>query len=184
MEKTLRNIAIRISKEAAFILLTVASAVVFPQILHTLGAALGLGGSLGQMLLPMYLPVMILGFYRGEIPAAITGLAAPLVSFMLTGMPQKALLPYIIIELIATGIFAGVLTRVKFFAPLKVLSVQFLAKIVRLSVFAVALYSTTGAVSASALTAGLLTSIPGLVLQLVVVSIVIVKKESKHLRPN
>ena len=179
MEKTLRNVAIRISKEAAFILLTVASAVVFPQILHTLGAALGLGGQLGQMLLPMYLPVMILGFYRGEIPAAITGLLAPLVSFAITGMPAEALLPYITLELIATGIFAGLMTRVKFFAPLKVLSVQLLAKIVRVFVYAIALYTTTGALSASALTAGILTSAPGLVLQLVVVSLVIVKKESK-----
>ena len=179
MERTLRNTAIRISKEAAFILLTVASAVVFPQILHTLGAALGIGGQLGQMLLPMYLPVMILGFYRGEIPGAITGLLAPLVSFTLTQMPAKAVLPYIAIELIATGILAGAMTRVKFFAPLRVLSVQVLAKIIRLSVLAVVLYSTTGAVSASVLTAGILTSVPGLVLQLVVVSLVIVKKESK-----
>ena len=179
MEKTLRNVAIRITKETAFILLTVASAVVFPQILHTLGAALGVGGQLGQMLLPMYLPVMILGFYRGEIPGAITGLLAPLVSFTLTQMPGEAILPYITLELIATGVLAGALARVKFFAPLKVLSVQVLAKIVRLSVYAIALYSTTGAVSASALTAGILTSVPGLVLQLVVVTLVIVIKEKK-----
>ena len=179
MERTSRSIALRITKEAAFILLTVASAVVFPQILHTLGAAIGIGGQLGQMLLPMYLPVMILGFYRGEIPAAITGILAPLVSFMLTEMPAKAILPYIIIELVATGIFAGVLTRVKFFAPLRVLSVQILAKIVRLSVLAVVLCSTTGTLTASALTAGIITSVPGLILQLVVVSLVIVKKESK-----
>ena len=180
MEKTLRNIAIRISKEAAFILLTVASAVVFPQILHTLGVALGIGGQLGQMLLPMYLLVMILGFYRGEIPGAITGLLAPLVSFAITGMPAEALLPYITLELIATGIFAGAMTRVKFFAPLKVLAVQVMAKAVRVFVYAIALYTTTGAVSASALTAGILTSVPGLILQLVAVTLLIVKKEGKH----
>ena len=179
MEKTLRNVAIRISKEAAFILLTVASAVVFPQALHTLGAALGIGGQLGQMLLPMYLPVMILGFYRGIIPGAITGALAPIVSFMLTGMPAKALLPYIMIELIATGIFAGLLTRVKFSAVLRVLSVQILAKIVRLSVYGVVLYSANGTIAAPTLFAGILTSVPGLVLQLVVVTLIIVIKEKK-----
>ena len=131
------------------------------------------------IILPMYLPVMILGFYRGIIPGAITGALAPLVSFMLTGMPAKALLPYIVIELVATGIFAGLLTRVKFFALFRVLSVQILAKIVRLSVYGVALYSVNGTVATSALFAGILTSIPGLVLQLVVVTLVILIKEKK-----
>ena len=179
MEKSLRNIAIRISKEAAFILLTAVSAVVFPQILHSVGALLGIGGQLGQMFLPMYLPVMILGFYRGEIPGAIAGIIAPLVSFALTGMPAAAILPYITLELVVTGVLAGAFARVKLPAVLRVFAVQVLAKAVRLSVYAVALYSTAGTVSASALTAGILTSVPGLVLQLVVVTIVIVKKENK-----
>ena len=73
MERTIRKTAINLSKEALFILVTVASAVILPQILHGAGLALGVGGQLGQMFLPMYLPVMILGFYRGAVPGAIVG---------------------------------------------------------------------------------------------------------------
>ena len=95
MENTIRKKAISLSREAAFILMTVLSAVVLPQILHGVGALLGVGGQLGQMLLPMYIPVLIIGFYRGPVPAAVVGLAAPLLSFALTGMPAVGILPYI-----------------------------------------------------------------------------------------
>ena len=124
MEKTLRKTAVKLSKEAIFILITVASAIVLPQILHVAGAWLGVGGKLGQMLLPMYLPTMILAFYRGAIPGAIVGLLAPIISFSLTEMPTAALLPYITVELVATGVAAGLLRDVKLVAPIRVLSVQ------------------------------------------------------------
>ena len=71
MEQSIKKIALKLTKETVFILLTVASAVIFPQLLHVIGAEVGVGGKLGQMLLPMYLPVMILGFYRGVIPGAV-----------------------------------------------------------------------------------------------------------------
>ena len=180
MENTIRKKAISLSREAAFILLTVASAVILPQILHGVGALLGIGGQLGQMLLPMYIPVLILGFYRGPVPAAIVGLMAPLVSFALTGMPAAVILPYITVELIATGVLAGVFSKVKIAAPLRVLATQAAAKAVRVAVHATVLAITTGGVKASVLFAGVLTSIPGLLVQLILVSYLIIEKEKKN----
>lgn len=180
MEKTLRKTAIRLSKEAIFILLTVASAVILPQLLHVAGAWLGVGGKLGQMLLPMYLPTMIIAFYRGAIPGAIVGLLAPIVSYSLTEMPTEALLPYITVELIATGVAAGLLGRVRFFPPLRVLAVQFAAKAARLSVFAAATCIRGDALTLESLTAGIATSVPGILLQLVAVSLLIFFKERKR----
>ena len=179
MERTIRKTAINLSKEALFILVTVASAVILPQILHGAGLALGVGGQLGQMFLPMYLPVMILGFYRGAVPGAIVGFLAPLVSFAITGMPAEALLPYITLELVATGVFAGIFANVKLFAPIRVLSVQLIAKVMRLAFLAVSLYFTTGGVSLQKLSAGIVTSIPGLVLQLLVVGFLVAYKDKK-----
>ena len=60
MEKSLNKVIFKLSKEAAFILITLVSAVALPQLLHTLGIGLGIGGKLGQIFLPMYLPVMII----------------------------------------------------------------------------------------------------------------------------
>ena len=180
MEKTLQKTLIKLSKETLFILLTVASAVVLPQIFHVVGAWCGVGGQLGQIFLPMYLPVLIIAFYRGIVPGAVTGLLAPLVSFALTGMPQTTVLPYITVELVAMGVLAGIFSKVKLPAILRVFLAQAGAKIVRLMVFAVALYLSKGGVLASTLFAGILMSIPGVVIQLLVVTYCIIKKEKQN----
>ena len=170
MERTTRKTAERISIETLFIIMTVAGAVILPQILHIIGAEIGVGGQLGQMLLPMYLPVIMLGFYRGSVSGAVVGALAPVVSFALTGMPAEKLLPYIALELVATGLLAGVFAKVSIPSVLRILAVQALAKVVRLGVFATVMLINSGSINTSSLTAGIVTSIPGLVLQLVVVS--------------
>ena len=182
MERTVKQNAIRLSKEAAFILLTVVCAVALPQLFHGAGVLLGIGGQLGQIFLPMYLPVMIIGFYRGWIPGAIAGLLAPLFSFWMTQMPSAALLPYITVELIATGIFAGLLANARYPAILRVLSVQALAKAVRIGAF----MFVTGVINGNTLTAasvfaGITQSIPGIVLQLILVTaLLMVKRKESH----
>ena len=177
MEKLLNKKVVRLTKEAAFVLITVVCAVVLPQIFHAAGVIFGIGGALGQMFLPMYIPVLIFGFYRGPVSGAVAGLLAPLASFAVTGMPAAAMLPFITIELIATGLLAGAFAASKLPAVLRVLAVQVGAKIVRLAAFAISLYAANGALSASALFAGILTSVPGVILQLVIVTFLIVKKE-------
>ena len=177
MEATLRKAVIKLSRESAFVHLTVACAVALPQIFHGLGVLLGVGGKLGQIFLPMYIPVIILGFYRGPVVGAVTGLLAPLVSFAITGMPTEALLPYITIELITTGLLAGVICEVKMHATLRILSVQVGAKAVRLLTFLTVSLAKTGTVTLSQLFAGILTSIPGIVLQLVLLTYLLMNKE-------
>ena len=94
-------------------------------------------------------------------------------------MPTAALLPYITVELVATGVAAGLLRDVKLVAPIRVLSVQVAAKIVRLVVFTIVSLVANGTVTAASLSAGILTSVPGLALQLVVVSLLIFFREKK-----
>ena len=180
MEKSLSKATIKLSTEAAFILLTVVSAVVLPQIFHGVGVLLGVGGKLGQIFLPMYIPVLILGFYRGPIPGAIAGLLSPLVSFLITEMPSAALLPFITLELIVMGSLAGVFAKSKIHAALRVLSVQAIAKTSRLVVYAISLAITTGRVTAGALFSGILISIPGVIIQLALLTYLIIEKEKQH----
>lgn len=179
MEKTLKNTVVKLSREALFILLTVAGAVILPQILHGAGILLGVGGKLGQIFLPMYLPVLILGFYRGPISGAIVGFLAPLVSFAITGMPLEGVLPYITVELIALGLMAGVFSKVKMPKLLRVVAAFAAAKLVRLTVYAVALLLTTGTVAPSALFAGIVLSLPGMAIQIALVTLLLVLREKK-----
>ena len=180
MEKSFYKKTIQLSKETAFILLTVVGAVVLPQIFHVIGAWCGVGGKLGQIFLPMYIPILIIGVYRGWASGAIAGLLAPLISFALTQMPSSALLPFITLELTVTGLFAGVFAKCKMPVVLRIFSVQVLAKAVRLIAFAISLYIANGTVSASALFSGVLASIPGVLLQLVLLTLLIVKKEKQN----
>lgn len=180
MEKALRKVTVKVSTEAAFILLTVVSALVLPQIFHAAGMHFGIGGALGQMFLPMYLPVMILGFYRGAAVGAIAGLISPLVSFAITSMPAKAILPYIAVELIATGLLAGVFAKVKLPALLRVFLVQICAKAARLCAFAIGVSASGATLTVDGLFAGIAQSWPGVLLQLALVTYLIFVKEKKR----
>ena len=56
-----------------------AAALLLPVIFHMV--------RLGHVFMPMYLPLVALGFFVGPLPAAITAFLAPLLSGALTGMP-------------------------------------------------------------------------------------------------
>lgn len=173
MENTLRKTAITLSKEAGFVLIATVCAVILPQVCHGLGGWLGVGGALGQSFLPMYLPVLLIGFLRGKVSGLVSGLLAPLVSFALTGMPGAALLPFVTLELAVSGLTAGVLREAKIPAVLRVLSVQLIAKAVRLTTFAIAFGVMNGGVTMAAVFDGVLVSLPGVALQLVLIPLVI-----------
>ena len=173
MENTLRKAAITLSKEAAFVLMATIGAVILPQVFHGVGVWFGVGGALGQSFLPMYLPVLLIGFLRGKVSGLVSGLLAPLVSFAVTGMPGTALLPFITLELAVSGLTAGVLREAKIPAVLRVLSVQVIAKAVRLTTFAIAFGVMNGGVTMAAVFDGVPVSLPGVALQLVLIPLVI-----------
>lgn len=66
------NLSIKAQTLAA--LAAVAGAVVVPQFFHAAGAAFGVGTALGETLLPMHLPIILVGllagpFARAQFPA-------------------------------------------------------------------------------------------------------------------
>lgn len=85
----------------------VAAAVLLPQLAHFAGAAFGAGSGVGEMFLPMQLPVLFIGALMGPWAGLATGCLSPLVSHVLTGMPISAMLPYLMIELSVYGLTAG-----------------------------------------------------------------------------
>ena len=63
--------------------LFLALGILLPQVAHLIA-----GPSLGQVLLPMHIPVLLGGFVLGPWFGCFLGAATPLISSLITGMPQ------------------------------------------------------------------------------------------------
>lgn len=81
-------------------LLLFAAAFVLPAAAHASGLPV-------RMLLPMHWPVILAGLCYGWRSGAITGLSAPILSFLISGMPLPHILPSMTVELAAYGFLAG-----------------------------------------------------------------------------
>lgn len=98
MAQSLRHPAKRICTGA----LLLAMGILLPQVFHMIG-----GPAAGGMFLPMHIPVLLAGLLLGAPYGALLGVITPLLSFMATGMPAAAKLPFMLLELTAYGALAG-----------------------------------------------------------------------------
>lgn len=115
-------------------------AVLLPQIFHVMGAVSGIGTALGVSFLPMHLPIILVGLLAGPYAGTIAGVCGPLFSFALSGMPGIAMLPFMMVELCAYGLFAGLLRNVKLPTIAKVLIVQVAGRVVYAAALLFAFY--------------------------------------------
>ena len=65
----------------------------------------------GPVLLPMHFAAVLAGLALGPTAGLLNGLVAPVVSFLLTGLPPAALVPLMAAEVAAYGGVAGYLTH-------------------------------------------------------------------------
>jgi len=82
------------------LLLLFAAAFLLPAAAHALGLPV-------RSLLPMHWPVIFAGLCYGWRSGAIIGLSAPILSFLISGMPLPHILPSMTVELAAYGFLAG-----------------------------------------------------------------------------
>ncbi len=165
--------------------IAVVSAVAVPQVFHFIGYVSGLGTSLGETFLPMHLPIILVGLLAGPYAGAISGFLAPLLSFAISGMPGKMMLPFMMIELLSYGLFAGLLRSIKISSFTKVLISQFAGRAVRAVAILVAVYllgNETIAVSSIWLSA--LKGLPGLALQWALLPLVVFYVDNKSKNKN
>ena len=111
--KTAERPRLSVKVQTIATLAAIVGAVAVPQVFHLLGAASGLGTSLGEAFLPMHLPIILVGLLAGPYAGAIAGLLGPLASFALSGMPGIVMLPFMMIELCGYGLSAGLLRNTK-----------------------------------------------------------------------
>ena len=129
-----------IRRKALLTALMVSVAVILPQVCHLLGGQLGYGSKLGEMLLPMHLPVMLAGLLWGPWAGFACGMLSPIVSFALAGMPGAVLLPFMTVELAVYGLSAGLLSKTNLPTLLQVVLTQVAGRVARAAVLAVAIY--------------------------------------------
>lgn len=84
--------------------LFLALSILFPIAFHQFGLG-------GRIFLPMHIPVLLAGAVVGPVAGFLTGLLAPGLSFMMTGMPPSYAVPLMTCELILYGMIIGYLYR-------------------------------------------------------------------------
>ena len=152
--------------KTAATLLAIVAAVVLPQLFHVIGAVSGQGTMLGVAFLPMHLPIIFVGLIAGPAVGAIAGAAAPLVSFLLSGMPMLAMLPRMTAELCAYGLVAGLLRGIKLPSLAKVVIAQLAGRVVLTAATAIAVFAFGSSKAIAATwTRDLAAGLPGLALQ-------------------
>lgn len=154
----------------------IVAAQVLPQLFHVAGAALGIGSALGETLLPMHLPVLLVGFMAGPWAGLVAGALSPMVSVALSGMPTAAMAPFMVVELAAYGAMAGLLRGVRMNLLVKVVVAQVVGRLVRACALGLATMMALGTTvppAVSVITAPM-TGIPGLCLQWLLIPVVLV----------
>ena len=145
--------------------LGIVAAVALPQVFHLIGIASGTGNVPGTVWLPMHLPVIFVGLLLGWRVGLVTGLTAPLISFLLTSMPPVVLLPYMVLELGAYGAIAGVLRDAKLPNIVKVLIAQVGGRLLRAVAIWVGVSFLGSKIKMDIIWTSIATGLPGLILQ-------------------
>jgi len=164
-------------------LISLAAAVLLPQICHLIGRATGVGTGLGELLLPMHLPILVAGLMAGPFVGAVSGALAPVISFALTGMPSFVVLPFMIIELAAYGLVSGVMASTKINSILKVLIAQVSGRAIRGICVIASYYLFSSPVSPASIISGVKSGAVGILIQLSVIPLIVYlveHAEKKH----
>ena len=134
---------------------------------------------IGNMLCPMHIPVLLCGFICGPAYAAAVGALAPLLRFMLFGMPQ--LFPTgvaMCAELAAYGVIAGVLHSVLPKTPkyvyVALLGAMLGGRVLWGVVMAALMAASGGAFTWSAFVAGaFLNAVPGIIVHILLIPVIV-----------
>ena len=168
-------------KKLVFTAVCSALCLVLPMAFHSIPNA-------GQVFLPMHIPVLLCGLICGWPYGAVCGLVGPLLSSIITAMPPAAMLPSMMIECCVYGLASGLLmkyVRTKSSAAdlyISLISAMALGRVV--AGLAKAWILTPGVSPFAWVTTSLVTGIPGIVIQLVLMPMVILALTRAKLIPS
>lgn len=137
--------------------------VALPRIFHILA-----GSAAGSTFLPMHMVVLIAALTFEISSATIVGVSSVIFSYLLTGMPSLARLPYMMIELLIYAILLGIFNK-KFNSYISLIATIILGRIlyagILFAAFNVLGFQTYGISVIESIKIG----VPGIIIQLLVV---------------
>ncbi len=140
--------------------------IALPRIFHMLA-----GSTAGAIFLPMHICVLIAALTFGTISSSIVAGSSIVFSYLLTGMPVLARLPYMLIELVIYAVLLSILNK-KFNSYVSLITTIVLGRIL----YAGTLFITVNILGFSSYGISVMESvkigIPGIILQLLVVPII------------
>ena len=167
-------------KKLVFTAVCSALCVVLPMAFHSIPNA-------GSVFLPMHIPVLLCGLICGWPYGFVTGLLGPLLSSILTGMPPAAMLPSMMVECGVYGLVAGLMMRyVRTRNGLADLYISLVTAMVLgrfIAGLAKAFILTPGTAPFAWVTTSLVTGIPGIVIQLLLMPMVVLALTKARLIP-
>ena len=167
-------------KKLVFTAVCAALCVVLPMAFHTIPNG-------GNMFLPMHIPVLLCGLVCGWTYGLVCGLIGPFLSSF-TGMPPAAVLPSMMVECAAYGLITGLMMHIlRTRSTVADLYISMLTAMVlgrTLAGFAKALIFTPGTAPFAWVTTSLVTGIPGICIQLIVMPAVFFALTRAHLIPE
>ena len=154
-------------KKSIITAVCIALCVVLPQAFHAIPNA-------GSIYCPMHIPVLLCGLICGWQYGLLCGIAGPLVSALITGMPPAAVLPGMLVECAAYGALTGLIMQLvhtkKVYPDLYIsllvamLGGRIISGIAKALIFSAGSYSMTAWVTGS-----FVTSLPGIIVHLVLI---------------
>lgn len=170
LEKNNRLSQILSTTKAKYIIGTVLLSgigITLPRIFHILA-----GNTAGATFLPMHIAVLIAALTFGITSSAIVAGSSVIFSYLLTGMPSLARLPYMLIELLIYAVLLSIFNK-KFNSYISLIATIVLGRVVYAGILAFAInvigLPTYGISVIESIKVGL----PGIIIQLLCVPIIV-----------
>ena len=162
----------------------IAVGVVLPLAFHSIPRA-------GSILLPMHIPVLLAGLICGPFFGLVSGLITPLLSSITTGMPPAGFIVYsMMIELAVYGLVAGLAMRLihtgrsSFDLYISLIAALIVGRVVAGMAQALVFFSGEGGYTIALWVASyFVTSLPGLVIQIIFVPSMVMALERERVIP-
>lgn len=137
--------------------------IALPRIFHILA-----GSKAGATFLPMHIAVLIAALVFGTLSSSVVAGSSVIGSYLVTGMPTLARLPYMLIELIIYAVLLNILNK-KFNSYVSLLTTIILGRLFYAGVLFTAIHMLGFQAYGISVIQSVITGLPGIVIQLICV---------------
>lgn len=140
--------------------------IVLPRVFHVLA-----GSTAGSVFLPMHIAVLLAALTFGITSGCVVAGTSVICSYLLTGMPALARMPYMLIELLIYAILLSVLNK-KFNSYVSLVVTMVLGRLLYSGVLGIAIHIIGLQTYGISVIESIKTGLPGIILQLICVPFV------------